>query len=98
MRAAVTKRIISRLGAAEPYGDGWWTSWDADEPMTFAQHAVASCCRECVEEWHGIPQGSALEEQEVDYLADLMMLYIEEKVPEMTDLSQYVPPIRSEVN
>jgi ribosomal protein L34E len=95
MRDAVLKRVNSRLGPPEPYGDGWRTPWEAREPITYAQHAVAACCRECAEEWHGIPQGRALEQAEIDYLIDLMMLYVDEKVPEMTDERQYVAPIKS---
>jgi hypothetical protein len=33
-------------------------------PAFAAQHATATCCRSCLEKWHGIIAGKALNEAE----------------------------------
>ena len=47
----------------------------------YAQHATATCCRRCVEYWHGIRRGRKLTEREVGYLAELVMVFVRERVP-----------------
>lgn len=94
----VVKKIIASLAAAEPYRDGWGTPWEARNPIPYGQHAVAACCRACVEEWHAIPRGRPLSNEEITYLSELVMLYINERVPGLTDEGQYVPPILSKGN
>jgi hypothetical protein len=39
-------------------------------------HAVAACCRKCMEYWHGIPRERALTAEEVTYFASLVWLYV----------------------
>ncbi len=98
LRDTVVRRINSSIGAAEPYRDGYGTPWEARDPIPYAQHAVAACCRGCVEEWHAIPQGRPLSNEEIAYLSELVMLYINERVPGLTDEGRYVAPIRSKGN
>lgn len=33
----------------------------------YAQHATASCCRPCLEEWHGIPRDQPLSAPQIEY-------------------------------
>ncbi|MFP5274117.1 DUF4186 family protein [Coleofasciculus sp.] len=80
-------------GKKPRYGDGQQTPYYGNS-IYYAQHATASCCRNCVEYWHNIPQDRDLTEDEIAYLADLVMLYIEEKLPQLTDQAQKVPRIR----
>jgi hypothetical protein len=51
-----------------------------DEKITsivqYAQHAVASCCRVCARQWHGISEAGDLGEQDLQYLVDLTSAYI----------------------
>lgn len=47
----------------------------------YAQHATASCCRKCLEEWHGIPPDRFLFVEEISYLRDLVMLYVDARMP-----------------
>jgi hypothetical protein len=49
-----------------------------------------------LEYWHGIPQGQPLAEKELDYLSELVCLYIEDRIPDITDDGEYIPPIRGE--
>ena len=92
---AATKNQISRsIGAEAPYRDGYQTPRE-DSPRVnaihYAQHATGSCCRKCLEEWHGISQGRELTEEEVTYLTALAMLYLEERIPELNDVPQRLP-------
>ncbi len=51
----------------------------------YAQHATASCCRRCLEEWHGIERGRELSRKEINYLTELAILYVEARI---TDLAE----------
>jgi exodeoxyribonuclease V alpha subunit len=48
-------------------------------PVFIAQHATATCCRGCLEKWHHIPKGRMLSEKEIDYIVNLIMLWINEE-------------------
>jgi predicted Fe-S protein YdhL (DUF1289 family) len=39
-----------------------------NHPVFIAQHATATCCRGCLEKWHGIPKGQALSMEEKQYV------------------------------
>jgi hypothetical protein len=101
LRKAATHRLRKYVGKVHempdgkkrPYRDGQQTPYSGNS-IYYAQHATASCCRKCVEYWHNIPQGRDLTEDEIAYLTDLVMLYIEEKLPQLTDQAQKVPRIR----
>jgi len=93
MHEAAKARIIASVALAEPVRDGRQTPW-AGNALYYAQHATASCCRRCIEEWHGIPRGRALAENEIQYLVDLTGFYIEERLPYLKEHGEMVPPIR----
>ncbi len=97
IRDAAEKQIRRSVGPAEPYKDGSQTyreDSDKANAIHYAQHATASCCRKCIEYWHNIPQGRDLTQDEIAYLAGLVSLYIEERLPQLTDQAQKVPNIR----
>lgn len=100
LRAKVADHLRTSIGPAEPYHDGWQTRYpSADAPQGMdiiysAQHATASCCRNCAERWHAIPQGRDLTDAELDYLTDLAMLFIKDRLPDLADDPEHVPPIR----
>jgi len=60
----------------------------------YAQHATATCCRTCLEYWHGIPKGRALSAEELNYLAELVCRYIEDRIPELTEEGESIPPLK----
>jgi len=95
MREAATARIRASVSPAEPVRDGRQTPW-AGNALYYAQHATASCCRRCIEEWHGIPRGRALEDKEIQYLVDLVGFYIAERLPLLKEDGERIPPIRSQ--
>jgi len=41
-------------------------------PVFVAQHATATCCRKCIQKWHGIEKGRALNVEEVDFVVALI--------------------------
>lgn len=51
--------IDERLAPAEPKNDGRQTPFTG-HPVFVAQHATATCCRDCLEKWHQIPAGHEL--------------------------------------
>src|SRR3954470_15312914 len=55
--------IAHRLAPAAPPNDGRQTPWRG-HPAFVAQHATGTCCRGCLEKWHGIQRGVSLGEEE----------------------------------
>lgn len=55
--------VDRRLADASPPNDGKQTPYRG-HPVFVAQHATGTCCRSCLETWHGIPRGRALTEAE----------------------------------
>ncbi|MCH7687318.1 MAG: DUF4186 family protein [Planctomycetes bacterium] len=96
MRVAAKKRIRSSIGPAQPYRDGQQTPKDGNA-LYYAQHATACCCRKCAEYWHGIEQGRPLSEAEIDYFTKLVCLYIDDRLPFLTENGERVPPIRRSI-
>jgi len=98
MREATERRIRSSVGRAraELFRDGTQTTMNDDQAnmIHFAQHATASCCRACIKEWHDIPPDRALSDAEVSYLVDLVMCYVDEKLPDLKEQGIEVPPVR----
>nr|WP_052477787.1 DUF4186 domain-containing protein [Kibdelosporangium sp. MJ126-NF4]CEL13979.1 hypothetical protein [Kibdelosporangium sp. MJ126-NF4]CTQ88347.1 hypothetical protein [Kibdelosporangium sp. MJ126-NF4] len=67
--------IGDRLAPAAPRKDGRQTPYRG-HPVFVAQHATATCCRTCLERWHGIPAGAALSDTERTYVVDAICLWI----------------------
>jgi hypothetical protein len=59
--------IEQRLAPAYPANDGKQTPY-RNHPVFVAQHATATCCRGCLEKWHGITQGKELSGEEKEYI------------------------------
>ena len=68
--------IISRIAAAFPKNDGNQTPM-RNHPVFIAQHATATCCRKCIQKWHGMEKGRELNAEEVDFIVALIMGWIE---------------------
>jgi hypothetical protein len=92
---AARKRIERSVGGEQPYRDGRQTPQEGN-PIYYAQHATASCCRKCMEEWHGIPAGRALTEREIGYFTGLAMMYLEERL-KLADEPERVPHIKRRI-
>ena len=73
--------INSRIAPAFPKNDGKQTPMKG-HPVFIAQHATATCCRKCIQKWHGIGKGRASNAQEIDFIVVLIMGWIERQVDE----------------
>ncbi|HEX9944734.1 MAG TPA: DUF4186 family protein [Thermoanaerobaculia bacterium] len=98
LRLATARQIRKLVGGSRHVREGYQTPRETSSganAIHYAQHATASCCRRCIAEWHGIPEGRALTESEIEYLADLATLYIEARVPDLLEEPVIVPSQRS---
>ena len=71
--------VNSRVAPDFPKNDGKQTPMRG-HPVFIAQHATATCCRGCLQKWHGIEKGRALNAAEVDYVVALIMGWIERQI------------------
>ena len=71
--------IEKRLAAAEPANDGKQTPM-RHHPVFIAQHATATCCRSCLQKWHAIPKGRALQEEEKQYVLSVLERWLKEQM------------------
>ena len=78
--------INERLKPAHPKNDGKQTPTRQVHPVFIAQHACACCCRGCLEKWHKIPKGKELSENEVEYIVELLMKWIEKDIEKKANL------------
>ncbi len=93
LREAAAKRLRTSVGPAEPFRDGRQTPTKS-RVVYYAQHALACCCRTCLEYWHGIPKGTELTPQQIDYFTDLVMRYVDERMPALTEEGEKISPRR----
>jgi Domain of unknown function (DUF4186) len=68
--------LAKRLAPAEPHNDGKQTPYRG-HPVFVAQHATATCCRNCLERWHDIPKGYELTTAEQAYAVEVICRWIE---------------------
>ena len=68
--------IKKRLAPEVILNDGKQTPMRG-HPVFIAQHATATCCRGCLSKWHKISKSKELNDQEVDYVVNIIMEWIE---------------------
>lgn len=68
--------VARRLAPAQPHKDGRQTPYRG-HPVFVAQHATATCCRSCLERWHGIAKGHELDRDEREYVVEAICRWIE---------------------
>ena len=79
IRAHAEEIVRRRLAPARPRSDGKQTPMRGapdGHPVFLAQHATATCCRGCLEKWHGIAAGAPLTEREQAYVVDVIMKWL----------------------
>ena len=79
--------IARRLAPAYPARDGKQTPFSG-HPVFPAQHATATCCRGCLEKWHGIPRGRALTAKEQSYMVDVIGRWLRRQDPSAPELGE----------
>lgn len=77
-------------GRMRPYRDGFQTPFTGNS-IYYAQHALACCCRKCMNYWHGIPSGRDLTIDEINYFTKLVMYYIIQRIPNLRELGVKIP-------
>jgi hypothetical protein len=79
IRRQARELIAARVAPAEPYKDGTQTPYRG-HPVFVAQHATATCCRNCLARYHGIRKGHELTPDELDYVVDVICRWIEREM------------------
>lgn len=67
--------IAKRIAPAIIPNDGKQTPM-RNHPVFIAQHATATCCRGCIEKWHGFKKGVELTSEQQNYLVKIIMKWI----------------------
>ena len=70
--------VVKRLAMKEITNDGKQTPMRG-HPVFIAQHATATCCRKCICKWHNIKLDKELTNDEINYIIDIIMLWIEQE-------------------
>ena len=69
--------VNDRLASSYIENDGKQTPMKQVHPVFIAQHATGCCCRGCLEKIHKIPKNKELTKNEIDYIVNVIMRYIE---------------------
>ena len=67
--------VTARLALAIPENDGKQTPMK-NHPVFIAQHATATCCRGCLQKWHGIKKGNKLTTKQIIYIVSVIMHWL----------------------
>ena len=79
IRRQAAELIARRVAPAEPYKDGAQTPYRG-HPVFVAQHATATCCRNCLARNHAIAKGHELTPDEQAYVVDVICRWIEREL------------------
>ena len=83
IRSHAEELIKKRLAPADIPNDGKQTPMRGapnGHPVFIGQHATATCCRGCLEKWHGIPKGRELTVEEQTFVVDVLMKWIDRQI------------------
>lgn len=72
--------LIDKRIKIKPINDGKQTPMRQVHPIFIAQHACGFCCRGCIERIHKIPQNRELTKEEIDYIVNFMIRWIEKEL------------------
>lgn len=78
IRSQAREIISQRLAPAFPHNDGKQTPMRG-HVVFIAQHATGCCCRGCLQKWHGIAPGKELSKEEIEYVCDVLIAWLEDK-------------------
>jgi hypothetical protein len=79
IRAHADELVARRVAPAQSHRDGRQTPYRG-HPVFVARHATATCCRTCLERWHGIAKGHALGQHERAHAVDVICRWIEREL------------------
>jgi len=78
IRSHAENFIRTRLAPVGNPKDGKQTPMKG-HPVFRAQHALAFCCRGCLEKWYRIPKNRELSEDQIARIVSFIMYYIEKE-------------------
>lgn len=70
--------VIKRLADTSNVTDGKQTPMKG-HPVFIAQHATGTCCRGCLEKWHHISKNKNMTDDDIKYVVDIIMSWIEKE-------------------
>ena len=71
--------INTRIAPAFPKNDQRQTPF-GKHPVFTAQHATGTCCRECLEKWHGIRKDKDLNDEEKKYILSVIKKWLDNQL------------------
>ena len=71
--------ITKRLSSNNILNDGKQTPMKG-HPVFIAQHATATCCRGCLYKWYKISNSKQLNDKEINYIVNIIMLWINKQI------------------
>lgn len=93
LRARTVRALRSALRKpkSQQFRDGMQTPRENSSSARiqhYAQHATATCCRQCLDYWHGVDVEAHLTDQDWDYVAALCWEYIDRRIGPLDDGSE----------
>ena len=70
--------VTKRLADTSNVTDGKQTPMKG-HPVFIAQHATGTCCRSCLEKWHHIRKNKNMTEDDIKYVVDIIMSWMEKE-------------------
>ena len=70
--------VTKRLADTSNVTDGKQTPMKG-HPVFIAQHATGTCCRRCLEKWHHIRKNKNMTDDDIKYVVDIIMSWIEKE-------------------
>lgn len=70
--------VTKRLADTSNVTDGKQTPMKG-HPVFIAQHATGTCCRRCLEKWHHISKNKNMTDDDIKYIVDIIMSWIEKE-------------------
>ena len=78
MKVHANEFILKRLAPKTIINDGKQTPMKG-HPVFIAQHATATCCRECLYKWHKITKDRELTKEEIEYITNVIIKWIKKE-------------------
>ena len=75
--------VRERLAPAVIPNDGKQTPMRG-HPVFLAQHATATCCRDCLRKWHGIQGGHDFSPQELEYVVGIILGWLRDQAGDLS--------------
>lgn len=82
LKSKVRPLLEKKIGPEKIFRDGTQTKKEGSA-ILYAQHATATCCRKCLEYWHGIERNRELATEEMDYCVALVISYLDLRADEL---------------